>query len=119
MTAKHHSHPNIGSTFESLYEETGELWQVHLLAQKKLLAMKFRERMKALNITKSRLAEKTGTSRSQIDKCLDPEDVGMTLTSLARAAAVLNVDWSFAFKEQNKRAKGKKRSSHAGARANA
>ena len=104
-----HSHPNVGSTLESLYEETGELWQVHLLAQKKLLAMKFRERMKALNITKSRLAEKTGTSRSQIDKCLDPEDVGMTLTSLARAAAVLDVDWSFAFKELKVKKRGAKK----------
>ncbi|HEY2370227.1 MAG TPA: helix-turn-helix transcriptional regulator [Polyangiaceae bacterium] len=109
MTSKHQAHPNIGSTLQSLYEEIGEIWQVHLLSQKKLLAMKFRKRMKALNITKSRLAEKTGTSRSQIDKCLDPEDVGMTLTSLARAAAVLDIDWSFAFKELDEKARASRK----------
>ena len=105
MPSKHHPHPNIGSTLQSLFEETGELWEVHLLAQKKLLAVKFRERMHALRMTKSRLAEKAGTSRSQIDKCLDPGDIGMTLASLARTAAALHVDWSFVFKQPKRKSK--------------
>jgi antitoxin HicB len=105
MPTKRHPHPNIGSTLQSLFEETGEAWEVHLLAQKKLLAMKLRERMSALHMTKSRLAQKAGTSRSQVDRCLDPDDIGMTLTSLARAAAALDVNWSFAFKQPKRKSR--------------
>lgn len=96
-------HPNIGSTLQSLFVETGELWEVHLHAQKKLLAMKFQQRMRTLHMKKSKLAEKTATSRSQVDKCLDPDDIGMTLSSMARTAAALGLDWSFSFKETRAR----------------
>jgi antitoxin HicB len=47
------------------------------------------EAMKAQGLSRKRLAERMGTSRSQVGRLLDPKDGNVTLSTLQRAAALL------------------------------
>ena len=84
MNKKH-----IGSTLESLFEETGELEEVLLLAQKKLIADKIAEAMKVSDVTVSEMSRRMHTSRAAVNRILDPEESGLTLDSLHRAVSVI------------------------------
>jgi transcriptional regulator with XRE-family HTH domain len=45
--------------------------------------------MKSLNLSRKGLAERMGTSRSQISLLLDPKDGNVTLLTLQRAAEII------------------------------
>ena len=47
------------------------------------------EAMKAKRITKSVMAGKMQTSRAQLDRLLDPNNTGVTLETLQRAAKIV------------------------------
>jgi transcriptional regulator with XRE-family HTH domain len=48
--------------------------------------------MKSQGLTKTELAKRMGTSRSQLDRLLNPDNDEVTLSTLARAAAALGRD---------------------------
>jgi hypothetical protein len=83
------SSSRIGSTLDSMFAETGELEEVNLRAQKKDLAHAVRGQMDLLGMTKSALAVRMRTSRTVVDRLLDPGDTSVTLGTLARASAAL------------------------------
>ncbi len=87
MTNKH-----IGSSLESLFEELGELEEVKRLALKKGIAVTILDRLAELSLTKAEFATKLRTSRSQLDRLLDPDDTSVTLRTLVRAATVLDLE---------------------------
>ena len=79
-----------GATFDEFlrdqrtYEETTER------ALKRVLAFQLEEAMKAQNISKKAMAERLETSRSQLDRLLDPTNhTGISLAMLSRAAQVV------------------------------
>jgi len=82
---------HIGSTLQSLYEELGELEEVRAMAAKKVLAMDVERRMKKLGLTTTSLANRMGTSRSQVHRILNEDDTGVTLRVLLRLAEVLGM----------------------------
>ncbi|HEY5959537.1 MAG TPA: hypothetical protein VIV60_23430 [Polyangiaceae bacterium] len=82
---------HIGSTLDSMFEETGELDDVNLRAQKKNMADAVRERMADLAVTKAVLARRMRTSRSQVERLLDPNDTSLTLATVAKASAALGM----------------------------
>lgn len=59
------------------------------VAIKEVLAWQIGEAMKAQKLTRKGLAEKMGTSRSQISRLLDPKDGNVTLLTLQRAAEIV------------------------------
>ena len=75
-----------GSSFDSFLEEEGILEEVSAKAQKRLLALQLADIMKDANLTKSHLADVLNTSRSQLDRLLDPDNTAITLESLERLA---------------------------------
>ncbi len=75
-----------GSNFDDLLEEEGILEGVSARAHKRLLALQIEELMKETSISKTQLAEKLNTSRSQVDRLLDPSNTTITLESLERLA---------------------------------
>lgn len=75
-----------GSDFDDFLKEEGILEEVTARAHKRLLALQISEAMEQSQITKAQLAEKLQTSRSQIDRLLDPENTSVTLESLERLA---------------------------------
>jgi len=74
---------------ETMFAETGELDEVRALAAKKILTADIRLMMDASHISKAQLARKMHTARPVVDRLLDPENTGVTLKTIAKAAAVL------------------------------
>ena len=77
---------HTGSSFDDFLEDEGILEEVSAKAHKRLLALQLGDIMEEKNITKISLAEKLKTSRSQLDRILDPENSSITLEVLERVA---------------------------------
>ena len=75
-----------GSDFDEFLAEEGILEEVTARAHKRLLALQLQDAIEATQLTKTELAERMQTSRSQLDRLLDPENTSITLDSLERLA---------------------------------
>lgn len=75
-----------GQSFEDFLREQGTLEETNEVAIKRVLAFQLSEAMKEQSITKIEMAKRLKTSRSQLDRLLDPENSAVTLATLARAA---------------------------------
>jgi hypothetical protein len=78
-----------GSSFESFLEEEGLRDEVEAVAIKRVLAWQLSEAMRRQNKTKQAMARDLHTSRSQLDRLLDPSNVSVSLDTMARAAHAL------------------------------
>ena len=78
-----------GSTFDSFLEEEGIREEVEAVAIKRVLAWQLSQEMRQQNKTKQAMARELHTSRSQLDRLLDPENVAVSLDTMTRAAQVL------------------------------
>ena len=76
----------IGSSLDDLLEETGELAEVNAIAIKRVIAWEIAKKMKAEHISKTKMAEMMDTSRSALDRLLDPKNTSVTLHTLDNAA---------------------------------
>lgn len=86
MSKKH-----IGSSLSSFLDEMEIREETELLAIKKTLALQLRQAMKRRSVSQSRLAKEMRTSRTVINRMLDPSDTGVTLATLSRASQVLGL----------------------------
>lgn len=80
---------SVGSSFDDLLNETGEAAEVNAVALKRVIAWEIKQRMQAESISKSRMAELMRTSRSSLDRLLDPDNTSVTLHTLDNAARVI------------------------------
>lgn len=78
-----------GSTFDSFLEEEGIRGDVEAVAVKRVLAWQLEQEMKNQQKTKQAMAKQLHTSRSQLDRFLDPRNVSVTLDTITRAARAL------------------------------
>ncbi len=78
-----------GSTFDSFLEEQGIREEVEAVATKRVLAWQLEQEMKRQRKTKHAMARELHTSRSQLDRLLDPRNTAVTLETITRAAKVL------------------------------
>jgi len=83
--------PRVGSTLDSLLRRDDAYEDIRNDAIKAALVCKLKEAMEAQNISKAHMAERMETSRSQLDRLLDPENEGVTLHTLKRAAAAVGM----------------------------
>jgi predicted XRE-type DNA-binding protein len=81
--------PHIGSSLEEFLEDEGRLEAATATAVKRVLAWQIEERMKQERITKTEMARRMRTSRSQLDRLLDPEKTTVQLNTLLEAAKAL------------------------------
>ena len=77
------------TTLDSLLDEEGTRDEFQAVAIKEVLAWQIEQAMKKQGLSRKRLAERMGTSRSQIGRLLDPHDGNVTLVTLQRAAAMV------------------------------
>ncbi len=80
------SNPHIGSSFDSFLDEDGIREEVQDLAQKRVLAWQIEEAMKQSGIKKVQMAKRMHTSRTQVERLLDPNNNKVQLDTLQRAA---------------------------------
>ena len=82
----------IGGAFEDYLAGQGTLEETRAVAVKRVLAWQLAQAMEKKQITKSSMARAMGTSRSQLDRILDPENDHVRLDTLAQAAKVLDLN---------------------------
>lgn len=85
MTTNKH----IGSDFDEFLHDEGLLAETEATAVKRIIAYQIRQEMEARHISKSKLAEMMKTSRSSLDRLLDPDNRSVTLLTLETAAHAL------------------------------
>jgi antitoxin HicB len=82
------SKKNIGSSIDDFLKAEGIFAESQAQALKEVVAWQLAEAMKKKKISKVRLAALLKTSRTQVDRLLDPKN-DITLSSLQRAAAMV------------------------------
>lgn len=78
-----------GSTLDSFLEEDGVLAEFQAKAIKEVIAWQLAEAMRERKLSKNRLAMMMHTSRTQVNRVLDPNDGNVTIETLQRAAQVV------------------------------
>jgi antitoxin HicB len=78
--------PRIGSSLEDFLKEEGIQEEVDILAQKRVIAWQIEEAMQSSGISKVEMAQRMHTSRTQVDRLLDPQNNKVQLDTLQRAA---------------------------------
>lgn len=81
--------PHTGSRLDDLLKEEEIFEEVQAKALKRALAEQLEESMHAAKLTKLDMAKKMATSRSQLDRVLDPGNVSLQLDTLIMAARAL------------------------------
>jgi antitoxin HicB len=80
---------HIGSSFDDFLKEEGIHEEVTSHALKRVIAWQLAEAMKKKKISKSEMARRMKTSRTQVERFLDPENESVQLDTIQRAAAVV------------------------------
>jgi antitoxin HicB len=83
MSKKH-----MGSSIDDFLKEEGIFEETQAQAVKEVIAWQLAEAMKERKISKNKMAALLKTSRTQVDRLLDPKN-DITLSSLQRAAAIV------------------------------
>jgi predicted XRE-type DNA-binding protein len=84
MTNKH-----IGSDFDEFLRDDGLLDDAESVAAKRVIAFQIAREMERANISQAELARRMHTSRSSVERLLDPANPSVTLATLERAASAI------------------------------
>ena len=79
------------TSFEAFLEEEGCLDTADAIAIKRVVAWEVQQRMTAEHITKKEMAARMSTSRSQVDRLLDPNNTQVHLSTLTKAARAVHL----------------------------
>ena len=80
---------NIGSNFDDFLDEEGLLEDVTAIAVKRYISHQLAEKMSETKLSKAEMARRMDTSRSALDRLLDPENSSVTLQTLQSAVQAL------------------------------
>lgn len=83
------SNPHTGSNFDDFLKEDGIYEEVTAKALKRALTEQICDAMTERSINKVAMAKRMETSRSQVDRLLDPDNLKVQFDSLIRAAAAI------------------------------
>jgi antitoxin HicB len=79
----------MGSSLDSFLAEEQLLAESEAIAIKRVIAFQLEREMVQQQLTKAELARRMGTSRSALDRLLDPDNASVTLLTLEKAAKAL------------------------------
>jgi len=80
---------HIGTAFDEFLKDEGTYEATQSVAIKRVLAWQIEKAMKKQRLNKAEMARRMETSRSQLDRLLDPDSDSVTLETLARAARAI------------------------------
>ena len=84
MNEKH-----IGDTLDDFLEEEGLLAEAEAIAIKRMIAFQISQLMAQQSLSKAEMARRMQTSRTAVDRLLDPSNESATLSTLEKAAFAL------------------------------
>ena len=79
----------VGSSFDSFLKDEGIYEEVTAGAVKRVVASQILQAMEAKQISKSEMARRMNTSRTQLGRLLDPQHTRIQLDTLYKAASAL------------------------------
>lgn len=85
----------IGSSFDDYLRAEGTFEETQAVAIKRVIAWALAQEMEKKNITKTEMASRMETSRSQLDRLLDPKNADVKLDTLSRAARAVDCELRF------------------------
>jgi predicted XRE-type DNA-binding protein len=83
MKSKH-----VGSRFEDFLAEDGVLEECRAAAIKFRITREVEQLMRRRRLTKTEMARQLRTSRSGVERLLDPKNTSITLATIAKVAAL-------------------------------
>jgi len=78
-----------GSTLDEFLAGEGALEEFQARAIKEVVAWQLAQAMRERKLSKNQLAKQMQTSRTQVDRVLDPDAGNVTIETLQRAAALV------------------------------
>ena len=95
--------PHSGSSFDDFLKEDGIFEEVQARALKRALAEQLDEAMQSGKLSKVLMAQRMSTSRSQLDRVLDPGNLSIQLDTLIKAASAVGRTVEIRLKRESKR----------------
>jgi len=89
---------HLGSNFEDFLAEDGILEDCRAAAIKFKISRELKKIMNEHNISKAEIAKRLKTSRTGVDRLLDPENTSITLNTMAKVADLLGKRIEFALR---------------------
>ena len=89
--------PHIGESFDDFLSDENILAECEAEAIKRVLVWQINQYMESEHIKKSALALRMNTSRSQLDRLLDPENTSINLKTLSNAAGAMGKSLTLSF----------------------
>jgi len=86
---------HLGSKFEDFLAEDGILESCRAAAIKFKISSELGKIMDERNISKAEIAKRLKTSRTGVDRLLDPENTSITLNTMAKVADLLGKRMEF------------------------
>lgn len=83
------------TTLDEVLAKDGTLDEFQAVAVKEVIAWQLQKAMEEAGLSRHKLAEKLHTSRSQLNRVLDPKDGNITLETLIRVARVVGRELRF------------------------
>ncbi len=80
---------HLGTDFDDFLKEQNMLSGAEAVAAKRILSFQIEKEMRKKGLTKVEMATRMKTSRTAVDRLLDPANVSVTLNTLEKAALVL------------------------------
>jgi len=80
---------HIGGDFDEFLRDEGILDEAEAVATKRVIAYQIAQEMERVDISRAELARRMKTSRSAVERLLDPTNPSVTLATLERAAAAV------------------------------
>ncbi len=80
---------HLGSSFDDFLAEEGLLAEVEATAIKRIIAYQIEQEIKNKGWTKTEMAKRMKTSRSSLDRLLDPQNSSVSLQTITKAVSTL------------------------------
>lgn len=80
---------HIGSDFDDFLREQDIYDDAEAVAAKRVIAYQIAQEMERAHISQAELARRMRTSRSSVERLLDPDNPSVTLVTLERAASAV------------------------------
>lgn len=103
MTKASKVNPNRGSNFDDFLKQEGIYSDVQARALKRALAEQLDDAMQSGKLSKVHMAQRMATSRSQLDRVLDPTNLSIQLDTLIKAASAVGRTVEIRLKRNTKR----------------
>ena len=97
------ANPHTGSNFDDFLKEDGIFEVVQARALKRALAEQLDDAMQSGKLNKVTMAQRMATSRSQLDRVLDPSNLSIQLDTLIKAASAVGRVVEIRLKRDTKR----------------